>query len=509
LRNTSYTEFDFREDSATEIRLYEANMEWDAVYGSDPLDLIQGFTEFAGRMPPPPDWTQSGAVVALARPLDDSLALVDELIDAGVRVAGVWNQTWSGINVTFIGEQVLWNWVLDEEEHPGWHDWVSNLADRDVRTLCYINSMFLDLSDRETIPERHLFAEGEAGGYFVKDEHGETLLLPVTAFDVALLDFTNEEARTWMKSVIIDEMVEGAGCSGWMVDFAEALPFEAVLHDGTSASEYHNRYPVEWMRLNREAIEEAGLLGEVLTFNRSGHTQSPGESLMFWEGDQLTTWDKYDGMTSALRGLLNGGFSGLALNHSDTGGYTSLSRFGLGYSREAEQLKRWSEMSAFTSLLRTHEGNQPEANAQVYDDDQKEQFAWASRVFAGLKDYRSLRFAEAESMGWPVVRHMWLHYPDDETAHETDDQFMLGSSILVAPILEKCGLWAWCVSERDVYLPEGEWTHLWTGDIVEGPASLRLESPLQQPPVFYRNDDPEAHEAVETLRSFDVGVHAE
>ena len=202
--------------------------------------------------------------MALARPLEESLSLVEALTDAGVAIAGVWNQTWSGITVTFIGEQVLWNWVLDEEEHPQWDDWVSSLAAQDIRTLCYVNSMFLDLSDRESIPDRHLFAEGEAGDYFVKDESGNTLLLPVTAFDVALLDFTNEDARDWMKAVI-DEMVENAGCSGWMVDFAEALRFEAVLHDSTSAAEYHNRYPVEWMKLNREAIEEAGLLGEVLT----------------------------------------------------------------------------------------------------------------------------------------------------------------------------------------------------------------------------------------------------
>ncbi len=507
LRDNSYAEFDFRDDTYTEIRLYESDMAWDAVYGTSPLELIEGFTEYAGRMPPPPDWTQSGAIIALARPLEDSLELVDKLISSGVEVAGVWNQTWSGINVTFIGEQVLWNWVLDEDEHPGWHDWVSDLSDRDVRTLCYVNSMFLDLSDRDPVPDRHLFAEGEAGGYFVKDEHGDTLLLPVTAFDVALLDFTNEDARAWMKSVIIDEMAEGAGCSGWMVDFAEALPFEAVLHDGSSAAEYHNRYPVEWMRLNREAIEEAGLLGEVLTFNRSGHTQSPGHSLMFWEGDQLTTWDKYDGMTSALRGLINGGFSGLALNHSDTGGYTSLSRFGIGYSRETELLKRWGEISAFTSLLRTHEGNQPEANAQVYDDDQQEHFAWVSRVFAGLRNYRAARFDEAEMMGWPVVRHMWLHYPMDETAHETDDQFLLGSGFLVAPVLEKCLGWFSCASERDVYLPEGEWTHLWTGEIFTGPMSLRVEAPLQEPPVYYRHDDPEAMEAVRGLRVYDVGVH--
>ena len=227
---------------------------------------------------------------------------------------------------------------------------------------------------------------------------------------------------------------------------------------------------------------------------------------MMWEGDQLTTWDKYDGMTSALRGLINGGFSGLSLNHSDTGGYTSLTRFGLGYSREAKLLKRWGEMSAFTSLLRTHEGNQPEANAQVYDEDQREHFAWVSQVFAGLQEYRTARFAEAETLGWPVVRHLWLHHPDDETAQETDDQFLLGESILVAPVLDKCS-GAWCTEERDVYLPEGEWTHLWSGEVISGPASLRVEAPLQQPPVYYRHDDPEALAAVVALRERDLGVH--
>ena len=130
-----------------------------------------------------------------------------------------------------------------------------------------------------------------------------------------------------------------------------------------------------------------------------------------------------------------------------------------------------------------------------------------SRVFAGLRNYRAARFDEAEMMGWPVVRHMWLHYPMDETAHETDDQFLLGSGFLVAPVLEKCLGWFSCASERDVYLPEGEWTHLWTGEIFTGPMSLRVEAPLQEPPVYYRHDDPEAMEAVRGLRVYDVGVH--
>ena len=109
-------------------------------------------------------------------------------------------------------------------------------------------------------------------------------------------------------------------------------------------------------------------------------------------------------------------------------------------------------------------------------------------------------------MGWPVVRHLWMHHPTDPTAQETDDQFLLGESILVAPVLDKCsGLW--CTEERDVYLPAGEWTHLWSGDVFSGPTSLRVRAPMQEPPVYYRHDDPEALDAVAELRARDLGVH--
>lgn len=64
-----------------------------------------------------------------------------------------------------------------------------------------------------------------------------------------------------MKDIIQDELLGNARCSGWMVDFSEALPFDAVLASGVSAAACHNRYPVQWMRLNREAIDETGRLG--------------------------------------------------------------------------------------------------------------------------------------------------------------------------------------------------------------------------------------------------------
>ena len=510
LENTEYAVFDFG-DTETRITVYAEEMVGRVLFGDEPLTHIERFTEYAGRMPPLPDWANEGAVVALARPLDEGLEIVDDLLEAGVQIGGVWNQTWSGISETYIGEQVLWNWVQDPNSHPGWGDWVSDLDDRGIRTLCYINPMFRDVPEDHGEVRRNLFAEAEAAGYLVGAPGGGPYLLEVTAFEVGLLDFTNEAARDWMKAVITDEMVDRAGCSGWMADFAEALPFDAQLSSGASAAAYHNQYPVEWARLNREAVEEAGLLGDVLVYNRSGAARSPAHSLLMWQGDQLTTWDKYDGLVSAMHGLINGGFSGISLNHSDIGGYTSLSYLGLGYSREAEQLKRWTEMAAFTAAFRTHEGNQPGENAQVYSDDEAmAHFARLSKVYAALSDYRTTLFAEAQDKGWPVVRHLLLHYPDDPVAYGISDQFMLGADLMVAPIKNKCWTWPYCPYDKELYLPAGEWVHLWTGAVYGDSDGERVtvSAPIGEPAVFYRRGAEMAGGFIDNLQGAGLAVPA-
>ena len=490
LENAEYSVFDFSADDKITVSVFSGRATGRILFGESPLELIERFTDFAGRMPPLPDWVNSGAIVALARDLETSLDIVEKLQGRGAELAGVWNQTWSGTADTFIGEQVLWNWTLNSEQHPGWKEYVSTLDKKGIRTLCYVNPMFRDVAEAWEGAPRNLFAEGMAAGHFVRDESGEPYLLPVTAFDVGLLDLSSEGARQWMKEVIADEMIAGAGCSGWMADFAEALPFDAVLASGEPAAAFHNRYPVEWARLNREVVEENDLLGQTLFFSRSGFTGSPSQSLLFWEGDQLTTWDHYDGLRSALHGLLNGGFSGLSLNHSDTGGYTSVGKYGLGGNRDQELLQRWTEMNAFTAVLRTHEGNEPDLNVQVYSDDESmEHFARFTRVYAALAFYRKQLFAEASEKGYPVVRHLLLHYPNDPVAHTVDDQFLLGSEILVAPILEPCSEPDPCESKREVYFPAGTWVHLWSGEEYGksgGGSWAIVAAPIGEPAVFYR-----------------------
>ncbi len=489
LENTELSYFDFKADDVISVRLFDKEMRGRILSASSPLQVIERLTEYTGRMPPLPDWVNEGAILALARPLKDSEKHVASLLAKGAKIAGVWNQTWPGKMKTFIGEQVLWNWAYNPNYHPDWTGFVSRLDKQGIKVLCYINPMFHDVPQEAGKVERNLFKEGDAKGYFVRNAKGDTYMIEVTAFKVGLLDLTNPAARTWMKQVIKDEMIKKAGCSGWMADFAEALPFDAVMHSKVKASTYHNQYPVDWIKLHREALKETGNVGKILVFNRSGYTQSSAHSILLWQGDQLTTWDKYDGLASALHGLINGGLSGISLNHSDTGGYTSLSYLKLGYTREAELLKRWAEMNAFTAVLRTHEGNQPTANAQIYSNsDAIEHFARMSKIYHALAFYRKTLFQEAQTKGWPVVRHLMLHYPNDAASRSVDDQFMLGSQLLVAPIKNKCWTKPLCPYNKEVYLPPGRWVHLWSGKVYGSQTKggkVTVKAPIGEPAVFY------------------------
>ena len=124
--------------------------------------------------------------------------------------------------------------------------------------------------------------------------------------------------------MIQDALIGEAGASGWMNDFGEALMFDARLYDGGDPLVWHNRYPEEWARMSREAIEEAGRGEDIVFFDRSGFTRSPGIATLFWLGDQMQSWDEYDGIKTAVVGLLSGGVSGFSLHHSDTGGYVAV-----------------------------------------------------------------------------------------------------------------------------------------------------------------------------------------
>ncbi len=302
-----------------------------------------------------------------------------------------------------------------------------------------------------------------------------------------MLDLTNPDAVAWFQDVLRQNLL-GVGASGWMADFGEGLPYDAVLFDGRTGAEYHNQYPVDWAQLNRQVVDEATEIDPVF-FTRAGFTQSPAYSTLFWEGDQLVSWDAQDGIQSAVTGLLSSGVSGLAFNHSDIGGYTTITNPIMNYHRSKELLMRWMELSAFTTIYRTHEGNRPDENAQFYSDaETMAQFTRMAKIYQAWEFYRRDLVDTAAQTGLPVVRSLFIEYPTDPRFWENDcRQFIIGSELLVAPVLQAD------VQKVTVELPVGRWVHLWTGQVYGAAnvgTSVQVDAPMGLPAVFYPEGSP-------------------
>jgi alpha-glucosidase len=501
LENTEYSTFDMRQPDQIEIKVWSATMTGRILYGRTPLDLVEAFTEYTGRMRELPDWIHQGVILGTQGGTDVVRGKVDTANKAGIPLAGVWLQDWPGVRVTSTGRQLWWNWQLDETYYPGWKQLVADLERQGARMLTYINPF---LSTEEG--HNSLYTEALAKGYLVRKADGTPFLNRNTTFSAALIDLSNPEARTWIKGVMKREMIEKAGASGWMNDFGEALPFDGKLHNGADPAVWHNRYAQEWARVAREAIEEAGRGDDIVFFDRSGFTQSPGAATLFWLGDQIQNWSEYDGIKTAVVGMLSGGISGASLIHSDTGGYSAFKLDVAGreipiIARTPELMMRWAELNAFTAVLRTHEGLVPAISAQF--DSSPELLAHTARfakVYKGLASYRKRHVAAAAAQGYPLTRHLFLHYPDDRNTYGLRYQYLLGPDLLVAPVMDKGA------TSLEVYWPEGaEWVDLWTGASAGRAGEwTRAPAPLGRPAVFLRKGAESADEILGGLKGAGV-----
>ena len=485
LEDTEYALFDLQRRNRVTVRVWKSSMKGQIVYGDSPLDLISEYTAYTGRMPLLPDWSHQGAIVGLMGGSERVRGIWDQLRAEDTPVSAFWLQDWVGKRDTGLGIRMWWNWELDERSYPDWHQLVDEFQAEGIEVLGYFNPFVTSVAEKSD-HRINLFQVGKDKGYLVRDQDGEELLIDSGGFNAAMVDFSNPEARSWYTDHLA-RAVKAMNMKGWMADFGEALPFEAEMASGETGEAYHNRYIQEWAKVNREVLVQSGLKDDGFFFLRASAGQAHGATSLYWLGDQMVTWDQHDGLKSSITGLLSGGISGMAVNHSDIGGLIGLRRKVLGYkisfARDAELLLRWAEMNAFTPFYRTHEGNNPKLNHQFYSDQKTlKGFAYFAKVYSFLAPYRSKLFRDAHEKGIPVVRHPYLHYPKDPVARSLKYQFMLGDEFMVAPVTSPGQL------EQQVYLPQGGWVHLWSDEVFDLPEgrTITIASPVGQPPVFFK-----------------------
>src|SRR3990167_2723732 len=466
----AYAAFDFRAADYHEVEVWEIPAQIELWARPRFAELVSALSERFGRQPPLPEWLLKGAVIGL-KDGDNSLARLKTYEDAGVAVSGLWCEDWVGLRITSFGNRLFWDWQWNAERYPDLPTRIAELRERGIRFLGYVNPYLA--------VDGPLYAEAAAQGFMVMHpDKDEPYVIDFGEFDCGHVDFTNPAAAAWFADTIIGEKMIDFGLSGWMADFGEYLPVDVRLANGESGMTAHNRWPALWGEVNAKGIAGRGQTGEMMVFMRSGAAGVQRHCPMLWAGDQSVDFSRHDGIGTVICAALSAGMLGNAHHHSDCGGYTSL----FDTTRDAELAMRWAEMSAFTSMIRTHEGNRPRQNVQ-YDDhpDLLAHFAKMTRIYAHLAPCLRRLSREASETGLPVQRPLFLHFEDDPETYSVQTSYLLGPDLLVAPVIA-AGKSAWTT-----YLPAGaEWVHVWSGDTYGGGTHATVAAPFGQPPVFYR-----------------------
>lgn len=169
-------------------------------------------------------------------------------------MVSVWLQNWVGTQKFMEGVRLLWNWQLNMNQYPDWNELVDYWNKDGVKPMLYMNPYFANVSDVAKVRTDY-FNEAVENGYFVMQQDGTPYLTYSGSINFGMIDFTNEAARTWAKSIIKDNLLKEGRSIGWMCDFGEYTPMDAKFKNWDDFSQnYHNRYPYEWAKLTKEAV---------------------------------------------------------------------------------------------------------------------------------------------------------------------------------------------------------------------------------------------------------------
>ena len=446
-------------------------------HGPTMPDVIRQLGDVVGRPTPPPAWAYELWIASQGgrdKVLEEASALRAADIPAGV----LWVQDWTGIRRNLDGGfGVQYRWAPDSELYPDIGGMVADLRAQGFRFLAYANP-FVD----PKLPDH--FADMAAQGLLITHEDGTPYVHFAPNLESSHPDLTNPAARDYVKS-FFRKMVVDYGFDGWMADFGEWLPLDARFADRSDPLARHNLYPLEWHTLWREVMDELRPDGDFVVFARSGYTGVQRVSQVHWVGDQEANFSPYDGLPTVVPAMLSLGLSGVPFVTHDIAGFS-------GGPSTKELFLRWTELGAFTPIMRTHEGGKKFENwSWETDAETTAHFRRFARIHQVLAPEMRALADEAARTSLPIVRHLMLVFPEDPQSRAVSDQFMLGDALLVAPVVAEGAV------TRSVYLPPGTWFDVWAGDRLEGGRAVEVAAPIGRPPVFSRGSDRADLRAVE------------
>lgn len=344
------------------------------------------------------------------------------------------------------------------------------------------------------------YEAGEQNGYFIKTAAGSSYPLPYVAYPDSIsyvIDFTHPGAVPWWQGLINEALEDGY--DGWMEDFGEYVPPDAVMHDGSRGLQHHNEYCTRYHRASHELTWP--LKGrDFAQFIRCGNLGTAPYARIVWGGDPSEDDSRADGLGAAVSQGLSMGLSGIAYWGSDIGGFHSLFT---GDRTSADTLIRWIEFGALSGVMRMQEDGYELPYLQG-----ERVHIWEEAILPSWRRYTKLRTQlfpyiwnaaqEYQRSGLPIMRHLALAYPREAEAFSpiAEYQYLFGPELLVAPVIDEGA------REREVWLPPGRWCEFWPHvaydevsgaftrkagpGVVEGGRRVMVTAPLEEIPMFVR-----------------------
>lgn len=409
---------------------------YDVIYGGTPKGILDVYTALTGRPALLPAWS-FGLWLSTSFTTDYDEKTATSFIDGMAE---------RNIPLSVFHFDCYWmkgyNWCDFEWDPDTFPDPVGMLKryhDKGLRLCCWINPYIAQASP--------LFQEGMAQGYLLKTTNGDVWQTDMWQAGMAILDVTNPAAREWYCSCLRRLLDMGIDC--FKTDFGERIPVRDIAYfDGSDPLHMHNYYTFLYNKMVFDLLREVRGEGEAILFARSA-TAGGQQFPVHWGGDNSAS---YISMAETLR-------AGLSMSHSGFG-FWSHDISGFESTAPADVYKRWCQFGLLSSHSRLH-GSSSYRVPWLFDEESCD----VVRKFASLKcrlmPYLYAAAVEAHEHGTPMMRPMLLEFPDDPACDTLDRQYMLGESLLVAPIFREDG-------RVQYYLPEGVWTSLLSGAKAEG-----------------------------------------
>ena len=429
------------------------SLEYFVIYGPTPKEILERYTALTGRPALPPAWS-FGLWLSTSFTTDYDEKTVTSFID-GMEARDIplhvfhFDCFWMK---EFNWTDLQWN----PRFFPDPEGMLRRLKSRGLHICVWINPYIAQRSV--------LFDEAVQRGFLLRKPNGDAWQTDMWQAGMGIVDFTNPDACQWFAEKL--RVLLKMGVDAFKTDFGERIPTDVIYHDGSDPFKMHNYYTYLYNKTVFDLLREERGEGEALVFARSATTGGQ-QFPVHWGGDSTAT---FESMAESLRGGLSLGCSGFGFWSHDIGGFEQTAR--------PDVYKRWTAFGLLSSHSRLH-GSSSYRVPWNYDEEAVGVLAKFTKLKCRLMPYLYRAAIQAHEQGTPMLRAMVLEFPNDPACNYLDLQYMLGDSLLVAPVFSHDG-------NVTYYVPKGKWTNLLNGKTIEGPQWVQEIHDFMSLPLFVR-----------------------